>query len=149
MKTKTKIVICFIAKILVVIIPFIILCIINWDEWFDFSKPQGFKISIGFGISLIVFMLCVFKAMGKCAPWVWALIIGVVFYLLEGIMKDIYIMAFVETIGLFVFSILNKVEKDFVTQAGYEKQAKINAKANYMVFKDNKTPEQLEQETGW
>ena len=75
MKTKTKIVICFIAKILVVIIPFIILCIINWDEWFDFSKPQGFKISIGFGISLIVFMLCVFKAMGKCAPWVWALII--------------------------------------------------------------------------
>jgi len=149
MKTRTKIVICFLAKILVVMIPFIILCIINWKEWFDFSKPRGFKISIGFGISLVVFMLCVFKAMGKCAPWVWALIIGVVFYLLESVMTDIYIMALVESIGLFFFSLLNKAEHDYIVQAGYEKQAKINAKANYMVFKDNKTPEELEQETGW
>lgn len=149
MKTRTKIVICVVSKVLVVLLPFVIMCIINWDTWFDYSSPTGFKVTIGFGVSLIVFLLCVFKALGKIAPWVWSLTIGLIFYLLNSIMNDIYIMAFVESIGLFLYSLINSYEKNLRTQAGYEKQAKINAKANYAVLKENKTPEQLEQETGW
>lgn len=152
MKTKSKIRLLGLIKYIAMCLPIVILCIINWKNWFNVRTVQGVKVSIGFIITAVTFLLCICKLMPKAPAFVWCLIVGLVFYFLNGIMKDIYTMTLSESIGLFIYHFVNKRQRVFIKQKDFEDQASIQANAIKQVQKElneEKVNDTRNENGGW
>jgi hypothetical protein len=113
------------ASYLCAMTPDIIICGVNYDEWFAPQTSTGPSLGVGFGmmlVSLILTLLAIFKRdtdfMTKFSPLFYVAVLcacwGISFYFLATIMNEAGQMFIYTAIGVMAGGVCDQCEKDLV-----------------------------------
>jgi len=121
-----------ICRYISMIIPYVIICIVNWNEYF--VEYSGVKVSISFIMAMVVLCLTLYGAVNeKFKDTAWSLmvkflIIAFICFMLGRLITDLAIILLCGAGGLLGSGILDTISKNYAKKRDLVKDAMLEAK---------------------